>query len=486
MNMRFPVQRLRALLVIGAVVLVAACTEVGPDYVRPSVNVPETYKEANPPEAPRASSAPAAGQWWEIYHDPTLNGLVAQVEVSNQSLAAAAARVQEAQLLVQEAGGSRVPEVAVGSIKSGRKNENDFGIGASWELDLWGRIRRDVEAHRASAEASADDLAAATLSMQAQVAQSYFSLREDDAVIGLLQRAVEVDGRWARMVQNQYAQGVASSADVAAALVRFSTVQVQLADTRSARAQLEHAIAVMLGKAPADFSIAAASFDINVPTIPAGLPSSLLERRPDIAARERQMAAASARIGVSKAETLPSINLAAGIGVLHGPTGTADIHWPLFTGGRLQAQVANAGAAYIEAVANYRQTVLDAFREVEDSLVAANMLAGTAELQTTAARAAQESERVMRNQYREGVADYPAVVDAATAALTAGQNELQLRLRRLGASVNLIKALGGGWQADGERDMKSDTSDTGRDRAPPTVPFAAGAADKGALPAPRK
>ncbi|HEY0199672.1 MAG TPA: efflux transporter outer membrane subunit [Rhodanobacter sp.] len=475
MSMRLPAHSLRALLVAGAVVLVAACTEVGPNYVRPSVHVPAAYKEASQPEAPRAHAAPTAGMWWEIYRDPTLDALVAQVEVSNQSLAAAAARVREAQSLVQAAGGPMEPAVTAGTIKSGRKNQNDFGVGVSWELDLWGRIRRDVEAHRATAEASADDLAAATLSMQAQVVQSYFALREDDAVIGLLQRAVEADGQLDRMVRNQYAQGVVSSADVAEALLRFGTVQVQLADTRSARAQLEHALAVMLGKPPADFSIAPAPFDADVPVIPTGLPASLLERRPDIAARERQMAAASARIGVSKAETLPSINLAAGIGILKGPTATADIRWPLFAGGRLQAQVANAGAAYAEAVANYRQTVLDAFREVEDSLVAADTLAGTAGLLTTAASAAQESERVTRNQYREGVADYPAVVDAVTSALNAGQNGLQLRLRRLDASVNLIKALGGGWQADAERGMKTDAAQ-GRSRSQPNVPYAAGSA----------
>jgi outer membrane protein TolC len=186
--------------------------------------------------------------------------------------------------------------------------------------------------------------------------------------------------------------------------------------------------------------------------IPAGVPATLLERRPDIVAGERRMAAASARIGIAKAQTLPSINLAAGIGVLRGPTATADVRAPLFAGGRLQAQVDNADAAYTEAVANYRQTVLDAYREVEDGLVAASALAGAAELQARAATAATESDRVTRNQYREGVADYAAVVDAASGVLDAGRGELQLRLRRLDASVNLIKALGGSWQPDASKD----------------------------------
>ena len=443
---------LRAVMVAAAVMAVAACTEVGPDYVRPSTPVPAAYKEAGPRNAGRAAAAPMARTWWTIYRDPTLDSLMAQVRVGNQSLAAAAARVREAQALVRVASGASVPQVGIGTLKSGRKNENDFGIGVSWELDLWGRVRRDVEAHRASAEASAADLAAATLSVQAQVAQAYFALRADDALIDLLQRAMTTDAHWQRMVQNQYAQGVASSADVAAALMRYTRVQLQLADTRAQRAQLEHAIAVMLGQQPAAFAIAPAPFDTKVPMVPAGLPATLLERRPDVLASERRMAAASARIGVSKAETLPSISLAAGIGVLKGPTGTADVHAPLFTGGRLSAQVDNAQAAYAEAVANYRQTVLDAFREVEDGLVAANTLAGSAALQAKAAAAATESARVMRNQYREGVADYSAVVDAAGAALDASRADLQLRQRRLDASVNLIKALGGGWQPAADRD----------------------------------
>jgi len=435
---------LRAAAVVAVVVAVAACTEVGPDYVRPSTQVPAAYKEAGP----RDAGAPIARRWWTVYRDPVLDGLMSQVQLGNQSLAAAAARVSEAQALVRVASGAADPQVGIGTLKSGRKNENDFGVGVSWELDLWGRVRRDVEAHRATAEASAADLAAATLSMQAQVAQAYFALRADDALAGFLQRASDTDAQWQRMVQNQHAQGVASSAQVAAALLRRTTVQLQLADTRTQRAQLEHAIAVMLGKQPEAFAIAPAPFDTNVPTVPAGLPATLLERRPDVLASERRMAAASARIGVSKAETLPSISLAAGIGVLKGPTATADVHAPLFTGGRLHAQVDNARAAYTEAVANYRQTVLDAFREVEDGLVAANALAGNAALQAKAAAAAKESARVVHNQYREGVADYSDVVDAMGSALDAERADLQLRQRRLDASVNLIKALGGGWQPD--------------------------------------
>jgi NodT family efflux transporter outer membrane factor (OMF) lipoprotein len=438
---------LRVLLVAGAVMFVGACT-VGPDYVRPAAPTPAAFKEAAAQGAGHAEAAPIAQKWWEIYGDATLDALVSQVAVSNQSLAASSARMRQAQALVQEARGAAYPQVALGSIKSGRRNENDFGLGVSWELDLWGRIRRDVESHRALAEASRDDLAGATLSMQAQLVQSYFALRQSDAVIALLERASDVDSQWHRMVGNQYAQGQATSANVAQAKIRFSTVQLQLADAKSSRAQFEHAIAVMLGKAPADFAIAPAPFDATVPVIPAGVPATLLERRPDVAASERRMAAANARIGVAKAETLPSISVAAGIGVRNGPTGTADVKAPLFTGGRLQGQVGYANEGYNEAVANYRQTVLDAYREVEDSLVVTSTLASAAELQAGASTAAVESDRVTRNQYKEGVADYPAVVDAAGAALDAGRGDLQLRLRRLDASVQLIVALGGGWQSE--------------------------------------
>lgn len=440
----------RTLLIAGAVVAVSACAPVGPNYVRPSVATPAAYKEASAHGNRQATPSPA-GKWWSIYADPTLDALVSQVLVNNQTLAAAAARVREAQALVKAAGGASVPAVSAGTLKSGRRNENDFGVGVSWELDLWGRIRRDVEAHRAATQASEADLDAATLSMQSRVVQSYFALREQDATIALLEHAADVGTRWHTMVQNQYAQGQASSANVAEALVRASTAQLQLADARTARAQLEHAIAVMLGKTPADFSIAPAPFDVVVPSIPAGVPATLLERRPDVVASERRMAAASARIGVAKAQTLPSINLAAGIGVLRGLTGTVDARAPLFAGGRLEAQVDNADAAYAEAVANYRQTVLDAYREVEDGLVTTSQLAGAADLQAKAAAAARKSDRVMQNQYREGVADYPAVVDAANTALNAGRGDLELRRRRLDASVDLIVALGGGWQPQASR-----------------------------------
>lgn len=443
MRMMSGIAVLRMLLVAVLVTAVTACTEVGPDYVRPSTPVPDAYKEA---PAGTADATLIAPDWWTLYHDAVLDGLMMQVQLGNQSLAAAAARVGEAQALIRVASGASKPEVGIGTFKSGRRSENDFGLGVSWELDLWGRIRRDTEAHRAAAEASEADLVAATLSMRAQLAQAYFALRTDDALIDLLQRTADSGAQWQRMVGNQYAQGVASRTDTASALMRHSSAQLQLADARAERSQLEHAIAVMLGKPPAEFSIAPAPFNPVVPEVPAGLPATLLGRRPDVRASERRMASASARIGVSKAETLPSISLAAGIGVRRGPTATADVHAPLFSGGRLSAQVDNSRAAYAEAEADYRQAVLDAFREVEDGLVVAQALAGNAELQAKAAAAASDAARVARNQYHEGVADYVAVLEADDAELDANRAELQLRRRRLDTSVDLIKALGGGWQ----------------------------------------
>lgn len=440
----------RNLLAVGIVMLTTACTTVGPDYVRPVFDAPVRYKEAVSGEMHDHYFAPEGGRWWEIYRDPILNALVEQVTINNQSLAAADARMRQAQDLVRVASGARLPTVSAGTFKAGRQNDLDFGLVVSWELDLWGKIRRDIEAHKASAQASANDLAAATLSMQTQVVQAYFSVREADAVVDLLREALDVDTQWTRMVHARHAIGLASNTDLASALAQQSGVQMQLANSQTSRAQFEHALAVLTGTTPADFTLAPAPFNVTVPEIPTGLPATLLDRRPDIAASERRMAAATARVGVSKAETLPSINLAAGIGILKGPRAAIDVDAPLFTGGRLEAQVDQAWDDYAESVANYRQTVLDAFREVEDSLVAANNLTEAFQSQSLAATAAQKSERDIRNQYQLGVADYPALVHASSVSLDTSRAELELRLQRLSTSVNLIKALGGGWQPESD------------------------------------
>lgn len=439
----------RVALLIGVVVCVDGCT-VGPDYVRPGASIPPTYAEAQEQEqgARATGNRHVDPHWWTLYGDPTLDSLMRQIDVGNQSLKAAAARVREADALLRAAGGSRVPSLSAGTVTRGISGRKDFGLEVAWEVDLWGRIRRDVQAHGADAEASADDFAAATLSMRAHAVQSYFASRTQSAMVKLLQRTIDADSRWLRIVQNQYKLGIASSAALAHARSQLGQAQTQLADARLARAQAEHALAVLIGKPPADFSIVTTPLplDAKAPTVPSELPSQLLQRRPGIAAAERRAAAASARIGVSKAERLPSLNLAGGVGVLKGLFGAVDLEAPLYRGGALTANIDQSRAAYDEAVANYRQAVLEGFQEVEDNLAAQRILGQAAAANAGVVGAALESERVATNQYRAGVGGYDAVVEARAAAVQAQIAALILLKRRLDASVALIKALGGGWQ----------------------------------------
>ncbi len=436
----------RAPLLVGIATCIGACT-VGPNYARPSAHVAPSYAEAHGQGGQALGDAQIGARWWEIYGDADLNALVQQVSVGNQSLAAAAARVRQADALLRAAGGARLPSLSAGTVTRGISGRKDFGLQVAWEIDLWGRVRRNVEAHGADAQASADDLAAATLSIQAHVVQSYFALRIQDARVEYLQRAVDVNERGLRTVQNQQKLGVASSAVLAQALTRSGSAQTQLADARLARVQVEHALAVLVGRSPTEFSIAATPLplDAKVPTTPPELPSQLLERRPGIAAAERRAAAASARIGVSEAERLPSINLAGGIGVLKGWFGAMDLRAALYRGGAATAGVEQSRAAYDEAVANYRQAVLEGFQEVEDSLAAQRILGQAAQANVEVVNAVLESERVAGNQYRAGVGKYDAVVESRVAAGQAQTAALDLLQRRLDTSVALIKALGGGW-----------------------------------------
>ena len=439
----------RTPFLLGVTICVCACT-VGPNYTRPGAVAPPAYAEAHGQKTQADRNEQVGTRWWELYGDPRLDALVQQVSVGNQSLAAAAARARAADALLRAAGGARVPAVSAGTVTRGISGRKDFGLEVAWEIDLWGRIRRNVEAHGADAQASADDLAAATLSLQAQAVQSYFALRTQDAMVQLLQRAVDVDVRWLRTLQNQYKLGFASSAMLAQARSRSANAQTQLADVRLARVQVEHALAVLVGKPPAGFSIAPTPLlpDAKVPAVPLELPSQLLQRRPGIAAAERRAAAASARIGVSEAERLPSLNLAGGIGVMKGLFGAVDLKAPLYRGGALAAGVDQSRAAYDEAVANYRQAVLDGFQEVEDNLAAQRILGQAAETNADVVSVMLESERVATNQYHAGVGGYDAVADSLAAAVQAQTAALDLLQRRLDASVALFKALGGGWEAE--------------------------------------
>ena len=466
-----------AAAIAGAVSLLAACT-LGPNYARPGVEAPAAYKEAQgwKPAQPRENEP--RGPWWSVFGDPQLDALVREVEVSNQTIKAAEARVREARALPQQAQAAFFPIVTANagatrsggrgsagqsvdgsSSQGGPRNNFNVALDVNWEIDLWGRVRRTVEAGEATAQASVADLEAAKLSAQAQLAQDYFLLRAQDAQIRLLNDTVDAYQKSLKLTQNQYAVGVAARADVAQAETQLKSTQAQALDAGVQRAQLEHAIAVLLGKAPADFSIAPEAVATTFPPIPPGLPSELLERRPDIAAAERRTAAANAQVGVAEAAFFPSLTLSATGGfqssVLSQLFSLPSRYWSLgpalaatiFDAGLRRAQTAQAMATYDENVANYRQTVLAGFQEVEDNLAALRILEQEAAVQDEAVKSARESLTITLNQYRAGTANYLAVVVAQAVALSNERTALTILGRRLTASVTLIKALGGRWDA---------------------------------------
>jgi len=432
----------RIAVALSALATTASCTMVGPDYLRPSVSVPPAYKETGDSKAGEAKTALPRSRWWELFGDPDLNALVEQVEVGNQTIQAAEARVRQATALVDVAGAAGYPTLEVGT-----KNKQ-AGVAGKWELDLWGKVRRSTEAGAAAAEASADELAAAKLSMQAQVAQQYFLLRTHDAEIRLLRENV---GRYERSLQlnrNQYAVGVVSRGNIVQAEAQLNSTRTQVLESELIRAQLENSIAVLIGKPPADFRIAATAWNAVLPAVAPTLPSQLLLRRPDIAAAERKMAAANAQIGVAEAAYYPSLQLFGAAGINLGIAGGLALAQVLLDGGLRDAQSSRYTAAYAESVANYRQTVLSAFNDVEDNLAAMRYLEGQAAAQAVAVNASRESVAITENQYRAGIITYLSVVIVQSAALVNERAELAILGRRLVASVNLIKALGGGWETE--------------------------------------
>ena len=472
-------RRSRAAWAVCATSALFGCS-VGPNYVRPTAESPPSYKEAVAWRQAEPRDQEPRGQWWEVFKDPKLDALVAQVEVSNQTIKGAEARVRQARALTQQARAALFPLVSAnagvtrsgsggGSTSSnnvgsnvqvgGVRNNYNVALDVNWEVDLWGRVRRTVEAGEASAQASVADLESAKLSAQAQLAEDYFLLRVQDAQIRLLNDTVDAYQRSLQLTRNQYAVGVAARADVAQAETQLKSTQAQAIDAGVQRAQLEHAIAVLLGKAPADFSVAAEVVPTEFPAIPPGLPSELLERRPDIAAAERRTAAANAQIGVAEAAFFPSLTLSATGGfqssVLSQLFSLPSRYWSLgaalaqtiFDAGLRRAQTAQAIATYDENVANYRQTVLIGFQEVEDNLAALRILEQEGAVQDEAVKAARESLTITLNQYRAGTANYLAVVVAQATALANERTALAILSRRLSASVALIKALGGGWSA---------------------------------------
>lgn len=467
-----PRPRLRIVPAALAVLALLSGCAVGPDYVRPTLDVPATYKEAGPWKTAQPGQVDANGDWWRIYGDDTLDGLMAQANQANQTIAQAAAQYRQARALTDEARAGFWPQLTAG-ISAGRARTNNNGsklgntyatsLDASWEPDLWGSVRRSVEASEAGAQSSAAQLAAARLSVQATLAQDYLQLRITDELKALFARTLVAYQRSLKLTQSQYNAGVALRSDVALAEAQLKTAQAQAIDLDTQRNQLEHAIAILVGKAPADFSLPATPerWRATVPDIPAGVPSQLLERRPDIASAERLAAAANAQIGVARAAYYPDLILSAGLGFSSGTAGLAQWFntpsrvWSLgvalaqtvFDGGLRGARVEEARAGYDAAAAQYKQTVLAGFQEVEDNLSNLRVLADESVAQDQAVAASRLSENLALAQYRAGTTTYLTVVTAQALTLSNERTAADLLGRRLLASVALIKATGGGWNA---------------------------------------
>ena len=444
----------------------AACT-VGPDYVRPEAPAPVAYKELPPNQTAQPADTAPRGEWWKVYGDPELDALQEQVIAANQTLRVAEANYRQARAAVRVARAELFPGVGVSAGGTRARAANSRGGGTAnlftasadvtWEVDLWGGIRRSVEASKTGAQASAADLANTQLSLQAELAQNYLQLRVADAIKRVLQDTVDAYQRSLTLTQNRYAAGVAARADVVQAETQLLTAKANLIDIANTRAQFEHAIAALVGKAPADFSLAERTEVPAVPDVPAGVPSELLERRPDIAAAERRVAAANAQIGVATAAIYPSLTLSAGGGFIGSSLGNwvslpnrfwslgASLAGTVFDGGLRAAQRDEAIAAWDASVAQYRQTVLDAFREVEDNLAALRILEEEAAVQADALRSARESVTLTTNQYKAGLVAFLNVVTVQAVALQAERNSVELSGRRFSATIALVKALGGGW-----------------------------------------
>jgi len=451
------------LSLLCAALFLTACT-VGPDYQPPTLSVPAAYRQIEGWKIAEPADDVAQGKWWQHYQDETLNRLIEQMQAGNQSLAASEARYRQARALLQGSRARLLPELRQGADKTRSGNSNsvgnsyDLSTRLSWELDLWGKLQRQVESDQASLEASQADLAAAQLSLAAELTQNYLQLRVLDEQKRLLTRSVEAYRRSLKLTENQYQAGIVPKSDVSQALAQLKSTEAQAIDLKYRRAQLEHAIAVLVGVAPANFVIAEVKQLPSVPKTPAALPSALLERRPDIASAQRRTIAANASIGVEQAAWYPDLTLSASGGWRSDSFRTwvdapnrlwslgSAFAMPLFDGGRIRSRVKQAEAAYEQTVADYRQSVLQAFREVEDALVALAVLEREYDVQQQALAAAQESLRLIDNQYRAGTVDYNSVINVQTSALSSERSLLELKSSQLSASTALLKALGGGWE----------------------------------------
>jgi len=456
---------------------------VGPKYVKPSVPMTPEYKEAGPDaykenanwQVAQPADAASRGEWWKIFGDTELNTLEPQVAANNQDLKAADARFREARALIRFNHASLYPTVGVAPFAGGLRESsnrpyrsataaNGNGVGEiqlpvdmNYEIDVWGRIRRSVSAAREEAQASAGDRQTVLLSLQAELAVDYFEARSADAQEKLLNDTVKYYDEAYRITTNRFDGGVAPKSDVDQAKTQLEAAKVQARDITLRRGQFEHAIAVLLGVPPASFTLTDAPLDARPPIIPPGLPSALLERRPDIAAAERRVAEANDRIGIARAAFYPTISINGTVGLeatsfanLFNPSSLIwsigpTLSQTIFDAGRRAAVSEQANARYDETVADYRSTTLTAFQQVEDNLIALRVLQQEAENQHQATLAAQSAEQIFNNRYVGGLDTYLQVVTAQTTALNNERNDIDIMRRQMDASVLLIKALGGGW-----------------------------------------
>jgi NodT family efflux transporter outer membrane factor (OMF) lipoprotein len=454
---------------MAGVLLFSNACMVGPKYQRPGAAAPPAFKEDLPAGWKEAQPNDAAlrGKWWRVYNDPRLDALEDQVSISNQNVLAAEAQFRAAKAAVSVSRAGQFPTVAAtpSATRSGSgaaasvRSLYTIPLDLTYQIDVWGSIRRGVAANSAIAQASAAELENARLLYQAELAGDYFQIQGLDASRQLLGATVKSYEQNVQLTQDRYAGGVASMGDVALAQTQLETARAQLTDLGVERAQFEHAVAVLTGKPPSDLSIPDGPSQSPPPASLVGIPSTLLERRPDVAAAERQVAAANEQIGIAKAAFYPSLTFSAGAGLQTTVIGDL-LTWPsrfwslgpqlaetLFDAGKRRAQVKLTQASYDATVANYRQTVLTAFQQVEDNLAQLRILSEEAEIVDRAVKSAQQSLDISTAQYRGGLANYLQVITAQTSLLQNQRSAVDLLTRRNAASVSLIQALGGGWDA---------------------------------------
>jgi multidrug efflux system outer membrane protein len=470
---------MKTIRTLFAVALLSGCA-MGPNYQRASVEIPESYKASTGTPANEVGQWKVAdprdtiakGAWWEIYGDPVLNDLETRATRENQSLKAAAARVEQARAIARISRADLFPNLNLSPSQTwGRDSENTrvgvpgatfsstrLPLDLSYEIDIWGRVRRAFEASRDEALASVSDYETIFLTLKADVAQNYFALRSLDQERALLRRTIELRQEALHLVDSRFKNGVANDLDLAQAQTEVATAQADLTGLDKRRIERENALAVLVGLPPANFSVAENTRELQIPVIPGGLPSEILERRPDIASAERTMAAQNARIGVAKAAFFPVVRLTGNMGLESGDI-TQLFNWssrawsmgpsislPIFEAGRNMANLSRAKSGYEESVANYRQQVLVAFQEVEDGLSGLRLLTQQIDQQTTAVRASQRTADLSGKRYQAGLSNYLEVVDANRSVLNNQRLVTQINGQRLALSVQLIKALGGGWQ----------------------------------------